>query len=555
MLKQLILLHALFFFHTTFSQNFDWASQFAGDNYSQGLGITSDSEGNIISAGAFNGTYDFDPSAVVAEYISYDFSEDIYITKQDETGALLWVKQVGSSGGDIPWALTTDDDDNIFVTGQFQGTVNFGDVGGDETVTGIGAGDIFILKLNSDGEFLWVKTMGSPDSESGESIVIDASNNIIVTGFINNGTVDMDPGAGTFNLSGFFDSFILKLNSDGEFIWAKILTNPTDMVYISDCSTDAAGSIFMVGHFKGTTNFNTSGGTDNLTSAGNRDIFVCKLNSSGNLVWVKQMGGSGSEIAWGMDLDAAGNIFITGNFNNTVDFDPGAGTMSITSAGDADIFACKLDASGNFVWAGGFGGPDFDQGEDIQVNAAGAIYITGAFSSTADFDPGVGTTNLISAGTHDGVLIELQADGTLTSARKIGGPESDWMQALTLDADDNLFITGWFSAAADLDPTAGTENYTAISKDAFVIRMKNTGTDIKDNNSASHFVIYPNPAQQYLTIQSNEQIETIAIYNLAGEIIATETTTTFSVEQLASGTYILQIKTASANNQYQFIKN
>jgi hypothetical protein len=122
---------------------------------------------------------------------------------------------------------------------------------------------------------------------------------------------------------------------------------------------------------------------------------------AGDLGFAVQLGGPSTDLALGIAVDSSGNVYTTGRFHGTVDFDPGAGTKNLTSAGSDDIFVSKLDSVGNFVWAISMGGSNSDQGRGISVDSSGNVYTTGAFQGTSDFDPGAGTANLTSAGDFD----------------------------------------------------------------------------------------------------------------------------------------------------------
>jgi len=148
-----------------------------------------------------------------------------------------------------------------------------------------------------------------------------------------------------------------------------------------------------------------------LTSVGVGDIFVSKLDSSGNFVWAKNMGGLIYDYGYGIAVDSSDNVYTTGLFGETADFDPGTGTADLTSAGGDDIFVSKLDSSGNFVWAKRMGGTDYDRGYGVAVDSSGNVYTTGDFLGTADFDPGAGTANLTSAGLADIFVSKLGNDG------------------------------------------------------------------------------------------------------------------------------------------------
>jgi len=195
----------------------------------------------------------------------------------------------------------------------------------------------------------------------------------------------------------------LKLNSAGNFVWVKATggTN-TDKDYGHGIAVDGAGNVYTTGYFAGTADFDPGPGTFNLTSAGIDDIFVSKLDSAGNFIWAKAMGGTSVGEGYGIAVDGAGNVYGTGIFAGTVDFDPGPGSFNLTSVlGNYDIFVSKLNTAGDLVWAKAMGGTDADYGEGIAVDGAGNVYTTGGFYDTVDFDPGPGTFNLTSAGYED----------------------------------------------------------------------------------------------------------------------------------------------------------
>ena len=262
----------------------------------------------------------------------------------------------------------------------------------------LGYGSLNAQNLN----LAWAKSMGGASTDEGVSIAVDASGNVYTTGYFN-GTVDFDPNAGTFNLTsaGGVDIFVSKLDATGNLVWAKNMGGVSTEIGYS-IAVDASGNVYTTGYFVGTADFNPNAGTFNLTSAGSQDIFVSKLDATVNLVWAKSMGGGANDdVGISIAVDASGNVYTTGFFNGTVDFDPNAGTFNLTSAGSQDIFVFKLDATGNLVWAKNMGGASNDIGQSIAVDASGNVYTTGYFAGTADFDPNAGTFNFTSAGGQD----------------------------------------------------------------------------------------------------------------------------------------------------------
>jgi hypothetical protein len=234
-------------------------------------------------------------------------------------------------------------------------------------------------------------------------------------------------------------------------------------------AVDASGNSYITGTFIGTADFDPGAGTQNLIAAGGIDIFLAKYDATGNYVWAKSMGSVGTDIGFSVAVDASGYSYLTGYFNNTVDFDPGAGTQNLSSASASDIFLAKYDALGNYVWARSMGGVSADIGYALAIDASGNSYITGQLSGLADFDPGPGTQYLSSAGASDIFLAKYNALGNYVSARSMGGQSTDIGNALAIDGLGNSYITGYFSRTTDLDPGAGTQNYTAINAIDFFI--------------------------------------------------------------------------------------
>ena len=318
---------------------------------------------------------------------------------------------MGGSLKDEGNSLAMDSSGNVYVTGWFQGKAFFGE--GTKTISLISSGesDIFTAKYDNSGNLLWVKQMRGDLNDGGYAIALDKSNNVYTAGFFK-GTVDFNPDSGIYELtsSGDFDIFITKLDSSGNFIWVKSFGGSYSDGGNS-ITVDASGNVYTIGFFIDTVDFDPGVGTANLTSSeGTYDTFVQKLDASGNFIWAHSFGGISTDYGNAITVDASGNVYTTGNFEDTVDFDPGAGTANLTSVGLEDIFVQKLDASGNFIWAKSFGASDEDEGSSITVDALGNVYTTGYFQGTVDFDPGVGTNNFTSAGFSD-VFIQKMSQG------------------------------------------------------------------------------------------------------------------------------------------------
>ncbi|NOQ80496.1 MAG: hypothetical protein GQ546_13985 [Gammaproteobacteria bacterium] len=223
-------------------------------------------------------------------------------------------------------------------------------------------------------------------------------------------------------------------------------------------TVDGTGNVYTTGSFSGTVDFDPGAGTANLTSEGLTDIFVQKLDSAGNFVWAKSMGGVSNDAGGSIAVDTSGNVYITGSFWYTVDFDPGEGTAELTSGGQTDIFVLKLDVNGSFQWVNGMGGTSFDSSGGIAVDTSGNVYIAGTFQKYIDLDPGDGTLSPPYAAKRDIFVQKLDTDGHLVWAKTMGGTGEDYGYGIALDSSNNVYTTGTFLGTVDFDPGDGTVN-------------------------------------------------------------------------------------------------
>jgi hypothetical protein len=550
--------------HFANAQNFVWARQLGGTNIDGGYSIAVDASGNVYTSGYFYGTADFDPGPDTFNLTSAG-SRDIFISKLDASGNFVWAKQLGGPDWDNGYSIAVDNSGSVFITGYFQGTVDFDPGPNTFNLTSVGIYDIFISKLDATGNFVWAKQLGGSTTSIGNSIALDASGNVYTTGKFS-GTVDFDPGPGTFNLfsTGGSDIFISKLDASGNFVWAKKMGGFGEDIGNS-IAVDSSGNVFTTGYFQGTADFDPGPGTFNFSSAGNEDIFISKLDALGNFVWAKKMGGPSYDRGNSIAVDASGNVFTTGYFQGTVDFDPGPGTFNLTGAGSRDAFISKLDASGNFVWAKQLGGSSI--GNSIALDASGNVYTTGSFYGTADFDPGPGTFNLTSAGDGDIFISKLDDSGNFVWAKHMGGFYDDFANSIAVDEFGNVYTTGSFKVTVDFDPGPGIFNLTsALMSDAFVHKMSQITTGLGEIFFEQKMSIYPNPVDDMLTVEliASQDGECLwKLHDMSGKLVMNGNyflypgLNTLSIEtvQLTSGLYMLHSVINGAAYTTRFIKH
>jgi hypothetical protein len=485
--------------------NFIWAKRIGGVSNETGKSIKLDASGNIFFTGSFVGSVDFDPGPGSSVGVS-NGNSDVFICKLDASGNFLWARKHGSTNYDAGFGINVDASGNVYTTGVFIGTVDFDPGVGTYTLTSPASNfDGFVSKLDASGNFVWAVSFGSNGSEYGRSVYVDATN-VYVTGEFQN-TVDFDPGVGVTNIvaNGTYDFYVLKLNLAGAFVWAKGLGGiGNEFGY--DISVDPSGNVYTTGVFAGTSDFDPGVGVSNLISSG-WDVFVSKLNSLGNFVWAKKMGGAGYDAGNGVFADA-NNVYVTGSFEQTSDFDPNAGTSTITSTGLGDIFISKLDASGNFVWAGGIGDVNADEGKAIKVDGVGNVYSTGLFQGTMDFDPNSGTFTLTSGGQSDIYVHKMNpciAPASPTNSTTGANQSLCSGNSTTLNAIGSGTLS-WYSTASStialatgttfVTPSLSAGNYTyyaqaltcgiSLSRTAITITVAPTPTI---NISSTHYVL------------------------------------------------------------------
>lgn len=541
-------------------QTFQWARAAGSNGDDEGQSVSVDASGNVYTTGYFWGTVDFDPGPGTANLTSAG-EYDIFVQKLDAGGNFLWARSFGSSAYDEGYAIHATASGTVYLTGSFEGTVDFDPGPGIANLSAVDDEDVFVLHLDAAGGLLWARSFGGNNDDEGYGIHVDATGNVYTTGYFR-GTVDFDPGPGTATLSSvlFDDVFVQKLDPAGNFLWARSFGGlSNDKGYGID--VDASGNVYTTGTFFGPVDFDPGAGTTNLSSAGLDDIFVQKLDASGNFLWASAFGGIGADGGYAISVDAAGNAYTTGYFRGTVDFDPGAGTATLSAAGLSDIFVQKLDAAGNFLWARAFGDDDDDEGQSITLDAAGDVYTTGSFEGTVDFDPGPGTTNLSAGDDEDVFILKLDAAGNFFWAASFGGNGDDEGYGIHVDGSGNVYTTGYFAGTADVDPGAGVTNLSSAGgTDIFVHKLGQATTRIAGIPAGLNISAFPNPTDGWflLAIEAPQDHVVVTLRDMQGREIYTRNLGAASPIPLEipgpAGVYLLHVSMTQGHSVIRLIR-
>lgn len=427
--------------------SWEWAYRAGGTHYygDESTDIATDGAGNFYVTGRYAQSISFGTYTLS----SVESSTDIFVAKADSLGNWIWAVSAGGYGSDVGYAIFVDSAGNSYITGLFRQSASFGGT----ILNSNNSGDCFIAKLNTNGSWLWAKqTTGY--SGTGWDICTDSSGNCYVAGQYYNTAITI--GNTTLPNSGNNDIFVAKADAAGNWQWAVRAGGASSDAPSSIC-LGGDGNLVISGGFYSTS---LAFGTTTLPNAGNDDIFIAKLDTSGNWIWAVSAAGTGRGRSNEIISDSAGNLYATGFFIGSSTF----GTTTLTSAGADDAWVAKLDATGNWIWVAQAGGTSDDCGNSIARDGAGNLYIAGYFLGTTHY----GNQTFSAGSDYDAVVARLDEDGSWNGANSGGGLGTDWGAAIAADAAGRCFTTGWFEEDANF----GFTSLTSVGgTDIFVARL------------------------------------------------------------------------------------
>lgn len=392
--------------------------------------------------------------------------------------ALQFAVQLGSGVNDVGQAIAVASNGDYYVTGVFNGIVDF-DPGADTSIlAAVDTGDAYVAKYDASGNHLWAIRVGGigtgASANRGLSVAVDGGDNVVVVGLFS-GTADFDPTVGVANRTarpGTTDMFIVKYSPAGLHLWSFGLPVSIETQYSKQhcLAIDSQNNIIVGGYFYGSVDFDPGSRKKTLTCApsaqGYPDLFVARYTPGGLYSWAFRVGTSDWESVQALTVDANDDILITGLFglNRTaVNFNPSGGTKVMVTppgatSGHGDIFVAKYTPAGSIRWAFAVGGNERDRSIAITTDDDKNVVITGYFLRTVDFNHAAGVASVTADTTPYGPNIFVASYDSSGAYRWAFGLGAGWGSSLAVDENGDLLVTGTFACETDFDPGPGIQN-------------------------------------------------------------------------------------------------
>lgn len=512
-----------------------WALQDGGTNNDEGTSIIADKNGHIYATGFFSSTATFGTTTLTSAG-----SYDGYLTKYDTSGNFIWAERFGGIGSDYPYVITIDTNNNIIIAGAFR-NANTTTIGSIIINTNNNSDNYFVAMFDANGNVIWAK--GNEGYLSFNDVAIDQQNNIDLIGTMGSPSI-----FGTDTIIPYYDAsmgpafnswdiILAQYTSTGIINWAKNAGGyGTD--YGNSITTDVNDNIYITGSIDSAGYFDTLLQNTVNSSYSSYDVYIAKMNSSGNFLWVNNYGGNSSS-AQGEKIKFLNNkLFLAVHFTNTVIL--GQDTIS----GTFQTCVAKLDTLLNFSWATKSGGA-WIQGLDVDANEN--IFFTGVFKDTAMF----GSDTLITNYNYSTYTSKINTIGLFAWSKQGGGKYDDWSRSLCLDVNGNVYITGRFLDTASFGTNILIAN-PYYNYDIFIVKysFNESPNGIVENNFQvkNNFSLFPNPFSSQTILQSDNLLlnatltvdncfgQTVKeIKNISGQIIILQR------DNLPSGLYFIQL--------------
>jgi len=487
-----------------FGENIELKYSIGGKGGDQGYSVTNDNNGNIIITGIYSDTFDIDPGIGIVQLLPKGLN-DAFIAKFDSSGQFIWGK--GISGYQIEFisSVKTDSLNNIILCGYFESTVDFDPGPNLFELTSIGNQDAFLLKLNSDGNFIWAKQFGGKSKDEANALIIGENGIIYVTGSFVDTVYNYISNKLVTNISnGSYDVFLTKYNSNGKLIWAKSFGGKYEDIG-NGISVDSKGFIFFIGSFTSKVDFDPGIHLDeHACSLGGPNTFISKFDSQGNYQKVITIGSLGLDHGYSVAIDQNDNMIICGTSSGEMEMVIDSVKSNYMGNG---VLLIKFDSLSHLVWLKSFGKSMYNSGNSVVCDINNDIYIIGLFEDSINLDQ----KNFYSEGGSDVFIAKISAQGDVVWANSFGGKESDEGWSIAAIRPDNIVATGLFYDVGYINNDKNESLKSNGNFDAFYFQMANHPLSVNKILPKNNLVYYPNPFEEKLTILLPKQFINVKI--------------------------------------------
>lgn len=516
---------------------YQWAIKISGNSTTTALSVDIAPSGDIVVGGHFAGTADFDPSAT-AYNLTANGSSDGFVAKYTSAGNLIWANKFGTLSVNQCRGVTADSSGNILYAGSFYGTCDFDPGAGVYNLTSAGQSDIVVSKLSPTGTLIWAQAIGGSQYDIGQPIQVGKNGSVYFGGIFSD-TVDFDPGPGVSEqvCSGQSGWYVARFDSSGNFVWAYG-SGAFGGDVTEDIALDTLGNVYAVGYFYGTTDFEPGPGVTNLTATGVSDGFIVKYDSAGNLGWTKHIGGSNSDLAYGVYVDDRRSVWVAGSFKSSADLDPGpsTATFTTTTVNRYGGYIIELDVCNVTV-------------NDVISSCTPYTWIDGITYYSSNNTATVVFQGAAAGGCDSIIALDLTISLIDSSVTLIGA---------TLTVAQAGAIYQWIDCAdSSAIPGATSQSFSPSQNGNYSVAITLNGcmdtsacvsvlsTELR-SLSENAVEVFPNPANDHIIIRSVSPGTQMKVYDASGRVIRSmminDSSAFVSTEGLASGTYFFEFK-------------
>jgi len=461
--------------------------------------VETDLNGNVYQSGAFRFSVDFDPGKNIHPKTS-GYYNDAFVTKTNADGSFAWVWRTEGYYGAYATSVTADEEGNVYASGYFNGKTDFNsDRYRTEYKYSRYSWDAFYVKLDKDGNLVWVKTLNGNRDEYAQDIAVDKNGNLYVTGYYNANILDFDPGFYTVDwqaILGYTTLFVTKINNDGSYGWTHRSGNASGNIQGLKIETgtqteESPDLIYVTGHFSGTIDFdandrNSDGELNTIISNASNDGFLFQLNDQGELNWLRTIGGISTDHVRDLHVTET-NVYIIGTAIDEVSFGDGLTEERLGTPGGRNVYFSQFNSDGSYVKTKILPSTSASLNLYLTTDSSENVYVAGIFSQATDFYSGSdeAASDIREVNGFSNIYISKympNGDSLWTKTLPIDGNES--LSGMSLSANNNLYLTGNFSNTVDFDPSIDGEALKTASgyQDVYLLMLTPLPEETKNSD-------------------------------------------------------------------------